>query len=187
VTENAEVDAIVDLYFTLLTRWNDRDASGMAALLTDDGQMVGFDGSLMEGPQEVAAALGAIFSHHPTAAYVAKVKRVEMLGPQASLLRAMVSMVPRGLSDISPMVNAVQTLVALRVDGCWRVAEHAGGVSRPAADDRRVLGGTARGLAQARYAGSYGGLRLAAAPGFDRFQRRQGHRAEGEEHGTVGE
>ena len=120
--ETAEGDAIVDLYFTLLTRWNDKDALGMAALLTDDGQMVGFDGSLMEGPADVAAALGAIFNHHATAAYVAKVKRVQMIGPDAGLLRAMVGMVPRGLSDLSPMVNAVQTLVASRVDGSWRVA-----------------------------------------------------------------
>lgn len=122
MTETADVDAIVDLYFTLLTRWNDKDAPGMAALLTHDGQMVGFDGSLMEGPADVASALGAIFSHHATAAYIAKVKGVQMIGPDAGLLRAMVGMVSRGRSDISPMVNAVQTLVASRVDGCWRVA-----------------------------------------------------------------
>lgn len=122
MTQNVEVDVIVELYFTLLTRWNAKDAPGMAALLTADGQMVGFDGSLMEGPADVTAALGSIFSHHPTASYVAKVKSVQMLGPEAALLRAMVGMVPRGLSDISPIVTAVQTLIASRVDGSWRVA-----------------------------------------------------------------
>ena len=37
--------AIRDLYQALLDRWNRGDANGMAALLSTNGSVVGFDGS----------------------------------------------------------------------------------------------------------------------------------------------
>lgn len=44
------------------------------------------------------------------------------LGADAALLRARVGMVPPGQADVNPAVNAVQSLVAVRRDGVWRVA-----------------------------------------------------------------
>ncbi|MGZ6376270.1 MAG: SgcJ/EcaC family oxidoreductase, partial [Ktedonobacterales bacterium] len=66
--------------------------------------------------------LNQIFADHVTAAYVAKVRNVRMLGADAAILRAVVGMVPPGQSKINPAVNAIQTLVATRQDGTWRVA-----------------------------------------------------------------
>jgi uncharacterized protein (TIGR02246 family) len=105
----------------LIDRWNARDAQGMASFLSADASLVGFDGSQMNGAAEVATALGAIFANHPTAAYVSIVRDVRFPSADVAILRAVVGMVPPGKTDINPDVNAVQSLVAVRADGKWRV------------------------------------------------------------------
>ncbi|HEV8635673.1 MAG TPA: SgcJ/EcaC family oxidoreductase [Chloroflexota bacterium] len=114
--------AVAELYRALLDRWNARDAAGLAALVAEDGNLVGFDGSQHDGRAEVERALGAIFADHPTAAYVGIVREVRQLAPEVALLRAVVGMVPPGQSDIMPAANAVQSLVAVRRGGRWQVA-----------------------------------------------------------------
>jgi uncharacterized protein (TIGR02246 family) len=113
--------AVQRLYEELLTAWNDRDARRYAALFTEDGCLVGFDGSQVDG-SEVEGHLTPIFADHPTASYVWRVQEVRSLGADAALLRARVGMVPPGQADVNPAVNAVQSLVAVRRDGVWRVA-----------------------------------------------------------------
>jgi hypothetical protein len=51
-----------DLYRALLDAWNRHDARAYAALFTDDGYVVGFDGSEMDGRDEVERSLSAIFA-----------------------------------------------------------------------------------------------------------------------------
>jgi uncharacterized protein (TIGR02246 family) len=114
------VEAVRDLYAQLLTAWNERDADRFGALFTEDGTTVGFDGSQSHGPQ-IAGHLKPIFADHPTAAYVAKVLQVRAVGPDAAVLRAIVGMVPPGAADLKPDVNAVQTLLAERTAGGWRI------------------------------------------------------------------
>lgn len=46
----------------LLNAWNNQDAEGFAAPFTEDGNVVGFDGSSMNGRGEIAAELGRIFA-----------------------------------------------------------------------------------------------------------------------------
>ncbi|MGE5251386.1 MAG: SgcJ/EcaC family oxidoreductase [Bacteroidota bacterium] len=110
------------LYQELLNRWNERTADGMAELFMEDGNLIGFDGSQMNGRQEAAAALGQIFADHLTAAYIGIVREVRFLTPEVAVLRAVAGMVPAGQSDINPAVNAVQTLVVVRQEGRWRIA-----------------------------------------------------------------
>ena len=116
----AEIE-IHALYRQLLDAWNKRSAGAFAALFTNDSNVVGFDGSQMTGPEEIASTLQQIFANHPTAAYVAKVRNVRFLAPDVAVLRAVAGMVPPGQSDLNPAVNAVQTLVAAKHDGKWRV------------------------------------------------------------------
>jgi len=118
----ASENAVRLLYDALLDAWNRRDAPGFAGLFTEDGSVVGFDGSQMNGRPGIAAALGAIFKDHPTAAYVPVVREVRYIGGDAALLRAAVGMVPPGGSDINPAVNAVQSMVAVRGKSGWRIA-----------------------------------------------------------------
>jgi uncharacterized protein (TIGR02246 family) len=110
------------LYQRLLDRWNLNDAAGFAALFTDDGSIVGFDGSQVDGRDEIAKHLGGIFAHHKVAAFIGIVREVRALSEDVELLRAVAGMVPPGASDIKPETNAVQSLIAVRKQGEWRVA-----------------------------------------------------------------
>ncbi len=113
--------AVVALYQELLDCWNRRAADEYGARFAEDGHLVGFDGSQVDGRSEVTAHLRPIFADHPTAAYVGKVRGVRFLSPEVAILRAVAGMVPPGRSDLNPALNAVQTLVAAKHAGTWRV------------------------------------------------------------------
>ena len=109
----AEGKVAIALYRELLTAWNARDATRFAAAFSEDGSAVGFDGSQMNGRDEIASTLSEIFSNHPTAAYVAKVRELRALEPNVRLIRAVVGMVPPGKTEINPQTNAIQSLVSV--------------------------------------------------------------------------
>jgi uncharacterized protein (TIGR02246 family) len=110
------------LYQQLLDGWNQRDAATYAALFAEDASVIGFDGSQMNGRAEIATQIGQIFADHPTSRYIGKIREVRLLTPDAAILRAVVGMVPPGQSDLKPDVNAIQSLVAARNAGQWRIA-----------------------------------------------------------------
>lgn len=106
------------LHRSALAAWNDCDAAAFAALFTEDGNVVGFDGSMVDGRDAIRSHLEGIFADHHPAAYVGKVREVrELSGTGAVLLRAVVGMVPPGADDLNPDVNAVQCMVAVPDDG----------------------------------------------------------------------
>jgi uncharacterized protein (TIGR02246 family) len=121
-SSTAEEASIATLYQALLSSWNRRDAAGFAALFDTAGNVIGFDGSPMNGRVEIESVMRQIFTDHVTAAYVGKIREVRFLTPEVAVLRAVVGMVPPGGSDINPAVNAMQTLVAAKRDGQWRIA-----------------------------------------------------------------
>jgi uncharacterized protein (TIGR02246 family) len=109
------------LYRTLLQMWNERDAAGYGELFTDDGSLVGFDGSSVESRRDITEHLTSIFKDHTPATYVAKVREIRQLSPTSTLLRGVAGMVPPRGDDIDPGVNAVQAMVSVEHDGRWRV------------------------------------------------------------------
>jgi uncharacterized protein (TIGR02246 family) len=113
---------IESLYRNVLESWNNRSAQAMAALFAEDANVVGFDGSPINGRAEIEAAMRGIFADHPTASYVSKVREIRFLTPDVAVLRAVVGMIPPGKSDVNPAVNAIQTLVAVKQNGQWHVA-----------------------------------------------------------------
>jgi uncharacterized protein (TIGR02246 family) len=119
--DSPDETAVRALYRALLDSWNRRDAAGYAALFAENSQVIGFDGSQMSGPAEIASQLGSIFSDHLTATYVSKVRAVQFLGTEVAILRAVVGMVPPGQSDLNPNVNAIQTMVAAKDADTWRI------------------------------------------------------------------
>jgi uncharacterized protein (TIGR02246 family) len=113
--------AVRALYQQLLDSWNSRDADNFAALFTEDGYSIGFDGSQLIGQGEIASTLHQIFADHPTVPYVSIVREVRLLNPNVAILRAIVGMVPPGQTNIEPAVNAIQTLVAQKREDIWRI------------------------------------------------------------------
>jgi uncharacterized protein (TIGR02246 family) len=115
-------DQVRDLYFELLDTWNRRDAAAMAAFYSAEGGQVGFDGSTANGPGEIEDHLRPIFTDHPTARFVGKVREVRLLAQDVALLRAVAGMVPPGKTHIMPERNTIQTLLASRNDeGGWKI------------------------------------------------------------------
>ena len=110
------------LYRQILECWNTRSGKEMAALFAEDGNVVGFDGSPLNGRSAIGAEMSRIFANHQTAAYVGKIREVRFLTAEVAILRAVAGMVPPGQADLNPAVNAIQTLVAAKHDGCWRIA-----------------------------------------------------------------
>ena len=115
-------EAIRQLYSNLLNKWNRRDACGMASLIAENGNVVGFDGSMTNGQAELEASLKPIFDDHPTGTYVSKIREVRLLSPTVGILRAVAGMVQPGQLELNASLNAVQTLVAEQQDGEWRIA-----------------------------------------------------------------
>jgi uncharacterized protein (TIGR02246 family) len=74
----------------------------------------------MNGPAEIESQLSQIFASHQTAPYVSKVREVRSFSADVALLRAVAGMTKDG--QINPAVNAIQTLVAQKVKGQWRIA-----------------------------------------------------------------
>ena len=118
---SADESEIRELYRQMLDGWNNRSADAFAVPFAEDGESIGFDGSQLVGRTEIVSMIRQIFADHPTAPYVSKVKSVTLLSPEVAVLRAIAGMVPPGQSDINPAVNTLQTLIALKRDGQWRI------------------------------------------------------------------
>ncbi len=105
---------IENLYKKLLESWNKQDAKSYASCFAENGSVVGFDGSQMNGRTEIESEIDGIFTHHQTAAYVSKTREVRFLSPDIALLRAVAGMVPPGKTKINPDANAIQSLIAVK-------------------------------------------------------------------------
>lgn len=110
------------LYTRLLDSWNRHSSSDFAALFAEDANVVGFDGSPMNGQAEIETTLRQIFTDHVTASYIGKIREVRFLSSDVAVLRAVAGMIPPGSSDLNPAVNTIQTLVAVNRDDQWRIA-----------------------------------------------------------------
>jgi len=116
-----EENKVRALYNAWIFGWNNQDAEAMLNLLDDEINMVGFDGSQMNGKQEIGDTFKQIFHDHVTARYVTIIREVRFLSKEVALLRSVVGMVPRGHIDINPNVNAIQSLIAVKKDGEWKI------------------------------------------------------------------
>lgn len=121
---NTDTDAVRELYESLLSSWNDRDASRFAAHFLPEAICVGFDGTEYCSAREIAAELAKIFRDHPVAAYVWKIRDVKKVDDRTMILRAAAGMVPPGERRIKPDRNVIQLLVASRQDDGWLIASY---------------------------------------------------------------
>jgi uncharacterized protein (TIGR02246 family) len=112
---------VISVYHRLLDAWNNRSARGMADLFTEDGESIGFDGSIAKGSEEIYLHLKPIFDDHPTARFISKVKEVRFLSSDIAIVRAIAGMVPPQQTDINPKVNTHHTLVMVKIGENWRI------------------------------------------------------------------
>jgi uncharacterized protein (TIGR02246 family) len=120
--ENDGEGAARALYSQLLEAWDKRNARNYALLFAGDATLIGFDGSQVNGQLDIGAHVSEVFSHHQTPRYVGLVREVRSVAADVSLLRANAGLIPPGKDDIDPALNAVQSLVAVRKAGAWKIA-----------------------------------------------------------------
>lgn len=112
------------LYENLLHAWNNVSAENFAALFTKDATVIGFDGSLMSGQQQIQDELEKIFKDHKVGSYTGIVKGIKVLAPGLYLLQAVAGMVPAGQTELKEELNAMQTLIAKEEDGRFLIVHY---------------------------------------------------------------
>ncbi len=119
----ADEAAVRDLYRQLMEGWNTGSGEAFAATFFEDGHLVAFDGSHFESRRAIASFHQPLFDKWLTGTrLVGQVKAVRFLAPDVALMHAVGSTVMRGASKPSPVRDSIQTLVAKRRDGQWKLA-----------------------------------------------------------------
>ena len=116
-------EAIRGLYQELMDGWNRGSGDAFAAPFTEDGDLVAFDGTRFRGRKEIVPFHQQLFKKWLEGTrLVGEVRDVRFLGPDVALMHAVGSTVMRGKSEPSPERDSIQTLVATREGGQWRIA-----------------------------------------------------------------
>jgi uncharacterized protein (TIGR02246 family) len=119
----ADEATVRDLYRRLMDGWNRGSGAAFAAAFMEDGDLVAFDGTHFEGREEIAPFHQELFDKWMKGTrLVGQVKDVRFLSPDIALMHAVGGTVMRGKSEPSPERDSIQTLVAIRQDGEWRLA-----------------------------------------------------------------
>ena len=120
---SADEAALRALYQQLMDGWNQGSGDAFAAGFTEDGDLGGFDGTHFKGRQEIAPFHQQLFDKWLKGSrLVGEVKDVRFLSPDVVLMHALGGTVMRGKSEPVPERDSIQTLVATRQDGEWRLA-----------------------------------------------------------------
>lgn len=118
---SSETNEVVAIYKQLIQSWNNQDARGMADLYLENGESIGFDGSLAIGSEEIYSHIAPIFKDHRVSDYVYKVKNVQFLSTDIALLRAVAGMIPPGQTELNSKVNTHHTLIIVKKEGQWKI------------------------------------------------------------------
>jgi uncharacterized protein (TIGR02246 family) len=121
--DSTDEAAVRALYQQLMDGWNQGSGEAFAAVFTEDGDLVGFDGTHLKGRQEIAPFHQQLFDKWLKGSrLVGQVKDVRLLHPDIALMHAVSGTVMRGKSEPVPERDSIQTLVATHQDGEWRLA-----------------------------------------------------------------
>jgi uncharacterized protein (TIGR02246 family) len=121
---SADEAAVRALYQQLMDGWNQGSGDAFASVFTEDGDLIGFDGTHLKGREEIAPFHQQLFDKWlKGSCLVGEVKDVRFLSPDVALMHAVGGTVMRGKTDPVPERDSIQTLVATRQeDGEWRLA-----------------------------------------------------------------
>jgi len=122
-TYPADEAAVRDLYRRLLDGWNRGSGAAFADVFTEDGDLVAFDGTHFKGRNEIEPSHQELFDRWMKGTrLVGQVEEVRFPSSDAAVMHAVGSTVMRGKTRTSPERDSIQTLVATREDGEWRLA-----------------------------------------------------------------
>ena len=123
IASPADEEAVRAVYQQLMDGWNQGSGAAFAAAFAEDGDLVAFDGTHFKGRREIAPFHQRLFDRWLKGSrLVGHVKDVRFLGPDVAVMHAVGGTVMRGKAAPSPERDSIQTLVATRRDGEWRLA-----------------------------------------------------------------
>ena len=115
--------AVRALYQRLMDGWNRGSGTAFADVFTDDGDLVAFDGTHLKGREQIASVQQQLFDKFLKGTrLVGNVEDVRFLNPDTAVMHAVGNTVMRGKSKPAAPRASIQTLVAVRQDGEWRIA-----------------------------------------------------------------
>jgi uncharacterized protein (TIGR02246 family) len=115
--------AVRALYRQLMDAWNTGSGEAYAAPFAEDGDLIGFDGTHFKRREEIAPFHQRLFETHLKGTrLVGQVTSIRFLSPDVALMYAVGGTVMRGKSAPSPERDFIQTLVATKSGGEWRLA-----------------------------------------------------------------
>ena len=123
VNHSRDEAAVRALYQELMDGWNQGSGDAFAAVFTEDGDLVAFDGTHFKGREEIAPFHQQLFDRWLKGSrLVGEVKDARFLSPDVALMHAVGGTVMRGKGEPTPERDSIQTLVATRQNGEWRLA-----------------------------------------------------------------
>ena len=120
---STEEMAVRDVYQQFMDAWNRGSGAGLAEVFTEDGHLVGFDGTHLKGRKEIGPFHQRLFDKWLKGSrLVGQVSDVRFLGPDVAVMHAVGGTVLRGKRRAAPERDSIQTLVASRQPGGdWRL------------------------------------------------------------------
>lgn len=120
--DDTEEAAIRELYQKLMDAWNAGSGDRFAAAFVEDGHLVAFDGVHFRGREQIATFHQQLFDKWMKGSrLVGGVEEVRFLSPDVALVHAAGNTVARRKTRPPRERASIQTLVAVRDGGDWRL------------------------------------------------------------------
>jgi uncharacterized protein (TIGR02246 family) len=108
----------------MIDGWNKGDGDSFASPFAEDGDLVGFDGTHLNGRQQIASFHQQLLDTYVKGSrLVGKIRNVRFLTPDVAIMHVVGGTIMKGQTDIEPERNSIHTLVFKKVNGDkWCVA-----------------------------------------------------------------
>jgi uncharacterized protein (TIGR02246 family) len=121
-TISTDETAIRDLYQQMMEGWNKGSGEDFAAPFTEEADFIAFDGTRFKGRQEIASSHQPLFDKWLKGSRLVEYAMdVRLLSPNTALMHVVGGTVMAGQTEPSPERDSIQTLVAVKRGGEWRL------------------------------------------------------------------
>ena len=119
---HTDAAAIGALYQRAMDGWNMGSGAAFAAAWTDDGHLIGFDGTHLTSREDIARFHEPLLQTYLKGTrLVGHVTDVQVPAPDVAVLHARGGTIMRGASTPAPERDSIQTLVAVRRHEEWQL------------------------------------------------------------------
>jgi uncharacterized protein (TIGR02246 family) len=117
----SDEDAIRAIHQQMIDAWNMSSGVAFAAPFTDDADFVAFEGTHLQGRQEITAVHQQAFDTVVKGSRLeSEVKFVRFLSPQSAVMHSVVRVTLPGHAAASPGRDSMQLFLVTNRDGDWR-------------------------------------------------------------------